>query len=309
MAKKFSIIIATYNRAAILDQTLEHFVNLDFNKSDYELIIIDNNSCDDTKHIVEKFSSKLPIVYAFEKRQGQNFARNKAIEIANGELFVFTDDDITPQKNWLQEILSVTNRWTHVSIFGGRVLPVFPKESKLRITEASFSDFIFTNFNPLGCEGELCDLYPVSGNCWVRAALFKSGVHFNTTFGPKGRNRISGSEQEFFHRMIKRGEIAVFAPSVIVKHRIQMSQLKLKYLIKRAIAGGRGWVRIRNPFRKTPFLLGAPRFLYKVSLVSFGRTTFALLTGKNYLEPLLKLCEYVGCIYEYQTNKNLLVQD
>ena len=122
-----TVIIATYNRAAVLSETLEHMTKLDRRGIDAEIVVVDNNSTDNTKQVVEGFYARLPIRYLFEKKPGQNCARNRALkEAALGKIVVFTDDDIVPQRNWLQAIVSVARRWAEYSVFGGKIYIIWP---------------------------------------------------------------------------------------------------------------------------------------------------------------------------------------
>ena len=136
----------------------------------------------------------------------------------------------------------------------------------------------------------------------------ESGEKFNEEIGVVGEERISGGDIEFFYRLAQNGEKMVFAPSVIVDHRIQKKQFSFKYLVKRAIAGGRGWVRIQNPFDGCVCIFGIPRFLYLQIISNLVMTIYCFLIGKNQLEPLMKLFEFLGCTYEYKSmrKKNIL---
>ncbi|MGD9948950.1 MAG: glycosyltransferase family 2 protein [Desulfobulbus sp.] len=295
-----SIIISTFNRADILNETLEYFSHINLKNLDYELLIIDNNSSDNTKNIIDRFRNIINVIYYVEKKQGKNFALNTGLQRAKGDIIIFSDDDITPHPQWLTEIINICNRWPEINIFGGRVVPVFPPGSNPKITNSYFSDFMFTKHDPMPHEGIYRDTYPVGPNCWIRRKLIESGEKFNVEMGPIGKGRISGGEIEFFHRMSNKGEKIVYAPSVIVEHRVRNSQFEIKYLIKRSFAGGRGWVRIRDPFNGSIFLFGAPRFLYRLAVEALLSIPIYVATGRNYLEPFLKFFEYAGCIYEYR---------
>ncbi|MBF0490308.1 MAG: glycosyltransferase family 2 protein, partial [Candidatus Omnitrophica bacterium] len=97
MQTLFSIIISTYNRCDHLRTTLESMLLLQVDGSfEYEIIVINNNSQDQTDLIIKnlqlKFNNRL--FYYHELRQGKSFALNTAIEKAKGEILIFTDDDV-----------------------------------------------------------------------------------------------------------------------------------------------------------------------------------------------------------------------
>src|SRR3989338_10501728 len=126
-----SIIICTYNRCETLKSVLESIDSLNGNGSfGYEFIIVDNNSTDKTREIVEKFRDqrKSNIKYIFEPQQGIGHARNRGIREAGGNFLVFTDDGCLPEPAWLTEILKCF-KMTGFGAMGGRILPRFPADT------------------------------------------------------------------------------------------------------------------------------------------------------------------------------------
>lgn len=122
---KVSVIIPSYNRAKMLGITIESFVNQDYPRDRFEIIIADNNSTDNTREVVADWQSRsaVPITYLFEQRQGVHFARNSAAKIATGEILYFTDDDMIATSRLLAELVTVFERDPLVGTATGRVLP------------------------------------------------------------------------------------------------------------------------------------------------------------------------------------------
>lgn len=121
-----SIVISSYNRCESLLSTLEHFRNQDAHASTYEVIVVDNNSTDQTREVVEDFVKTAPHVnvhYCFEGRQGVSYARNKGIATSRGRIIAFTDDDIRPSPNWISSVKSAFDQFPDADCIGGRVLP------------------------------------------------------------------------------------------------------------------------------------------------------------------------------------------
>ena len=99
-----TVLIPTYNRARVLGETLEALTRVDRNGIDCSIVVIDNNSTDNTHEIAAEYAAKLPLSYLKETRPGKNCALNKALrECELKDIVVFTDDDVTPTQNWLQE--------------------------------------------------------------------------------------------------------------------------------------------------------------------------------------------------------------
>ncbi|HWF85883.1 MAG TPA: glycosyltransferase family A protein, partial [Vicinamibacterales bacterium] len=90
-----SIIIATYNRARDLADTLASLARLDYADS-WEVVVVDNNSTDDTRAVVGQAQTAFPVplIYGFEREQGRSAALNHGLTLTHGAIIVTTDDDV-----------------------------------------------------------------------------------------------------------------------------------------------------------------------------------------------------------------------
>ncbi|MCM8782638.1 MAG: glycosyltransferase family 2 protein, partial [Candidatus Omnitrophica bacterium] len=86
---KVNIIIPTYNRSLFLCKAIESILAQTFN--DFEIIVVDDGSTDNTRSVLEKYG--YPIRYLYQQKQGRSEARNTGIKIAKGEYIAFLDDD------------------------------------------------------------------------------------------------------------------------------------------------------------------------------------------------------------------------
>src|SRR5207253_10719441 len=91
-----SVIVATYNRAALLNECLDHLRRQRFEPGD-ELIVVDNGSTDDTFAVIRRHQclSAVPLRHLEEATPGKSRALSRAIAVASGDLLAFTDDDVT----------------------------------------------------------------------------------------------------------------------------------------------------------------------------------------------------------------------
>ena len=98
-----SVVIPTYNSAEFLIQALESVFNQTY--TNYEVIVVDDGSTDNTRQVIEPYRSRLNYIY--QANQGVAVARNKGIEVARGEWIAFLDADdlFLPQK--LQQQVAV----------------------------------------------------------------------------------------------------------------------------------------------------------------------------------------------------------
>lgn len=126
MLPYISIIIPTYNRSFLLSKTINSFLDINYPRNKYEIIISDNNSDDNTKLIVNKFRKKNKLIkYIFIKHQGAHYARNYASQIAKGNILYFTDDDMTATSDILLELVNVFKKDNEVGTVTGLILPKF----------------------------------------------------------------------------------------------------------------------------------------------------------------------------------------
>jgi len=108
-----TVVVCTFNRCESLKITLDSLLeqNND-NITNSEIIVVDNNSKDNTRTIVESYFSafKGRLRYTFEAKQGLSFARNRGIKEAKGKVIAFTDDDVVVAKDW---ILKINEEFNH----------------------------------------------------------------------------------------------------------------------------------------------------------------------------------------------------
>ena len=123
--RMISVVVCTYNRAHLLRRMLSAFVEQEgLTYSDYELLIIDNNSKDRTSYVAECFKMDGRMRYIFEGRQGLSIARNRGIAEARGEIVAFLDDDVIVSPQWLLRMRECFDT-TEADVVGGKTYLVF----------------------------------------------------------------------------------------------------------------------------------------------------------------------------------------
>ena len=122
-----SVVLCTYNGSDGLGKTLASLRNQSVPEGlSWELILVDNNSTDNTRNILEEFvqNSGLQVHYLFELKQGRAFALNTGIRNARGDIIAFTDDDVILDSQWLSGLADTFSRFD-CSAVGGRIIPVW----------------------------------------------------------------------------------------------------------------------------------------------------------------------------------------
>jgi len=100
---KISVIIPVYNGEKTLRQCLNSVLDQTYNN--YEVIVVDNNSTDSTKGIIQEFEkNNKKIKYVFEPEKGRGAARNKGVTQSKGDIIAMTDSDCVVPRNWLEEL-------------------------------------------------------------------------------------------------------------------------------------------------------------------------------------------------------------
>lgn len=112
----FSVIIPVYNRPQELDELLACLTKQNY--TNFEVVIIEDGSVEDSKSVVKKYQSTLNISYFIKENGGQGFARNYAFERAKGDFFVILDSDALIEPNYLQAVYDGIHR-DQLDLFGG----------------------------------------------------------------------------------------------------------------------------------------------------------------------------------------------
>lgn len=113
----FSVIIPAYNEEKYIKPCISSIVNLNYPKSSFEVIVVNNNSTDNTENIVKRNFPKIKVVK--EEEQGVVFARIRGIKEAKGKIIAFTDADTIVPKDWLKKIAAAYKSNPKIVAVGG----------------------------------------------------------------------------------------------------------------------------------------------------------------------------------------------
>ena len=258
-----SVLIATRNRARILRDVLETLCHLQHPSSGWELIVVDNGSSDDTAQVIASFANRLPLRPAHERELGKNRALNSGLELVNGDLVVFTDDDTFPCMGWLVQLRKAADTQPTYSMFGGPIVARWeaPPPHWVRWIEPGP---VYTLTDPSLEEGPINPWRIFGPNMAIRASVFQSGPRFDPSIGPCGSNYPMGGETELVTRLGRLGHKAWHVKGAAVEHYIQKAQLKQTWVMHRALRFGRGQYRLRKKeeIGSTRLWMGMPRYLF-----------------------------------------------
>ena len=247
---------------------------------EWKVIAVDNASSDRTLEILRSYEDKLPITILTEHKRGKNHALNLALEYAEGDLIVLTDDDILPEPDWLSTLRECASNNPQFDIFGGRILPEWIKKpSELILNHAPLG--VTYAITPNNREtGPAMAQWIWGPNMAVRNRVFDSGLRFNTNVGPNGTNYAMGSETEFTERAGKEGFKSWYCDESKVRHIIREHQVDEAWVSRRAFRYGRGsWVHHKNSGTDADGfkIFGVPRWYFTELVKSIFRYMIALL--------------------------------
>lgn len=236
-----SVVFATRDRAAGLPGVLSSFAGLLTPPGGWRLIIVDNGSRDDTSATIGSFANRLPLTLLQAPTPGKNRALNRALPALAGDLAVFTDDDVLPEPDWLIRIRAAAAAHPEAAMFGGTVLPAWPKPPPawLRDDAVAFSVLYAQNLRESGA----CRFDAIFGpNMALRASVFADGTRFAEAVGPEAGNPLyaMGSETELLRRLDAAGHRGWFEATARVRHIIRPEQMEEGWILDRAFRYGVG---------------------------------------------------------------------
>lgn len=238
-----TVCICTFNRAGLLKEALQSLTKLQ-NTSDvkWELLLIDNNSSDNTKEVAEKFSGRLPLRYVFEMKQGLSNARNRAVSECRSDILLFTDDDVVVESSWLKEYAGAVRMFPGYDFFGGRVLPYWPngRPGWLGDNPLPLLAGLFVWYD-LGQDTRVyahTELLPYGASFAIRRRLFEHLEPFRVDLGVSGNTPGRGEEAEYLSRARLSGYKGVYVGTALCRHWVDPVRLKIGYMYRFGIQKG-----------------------------------------------------------------------
>lgn len=241
MTLDITVIVCTFNNSHLLKRCLHSLVKQKFSFSQYEIVVVDNNSTDNTRSIVDEFqkTDEATIRYIFERRQGLSIARNRGIQESKGQYVAFTDDDATADSHWLVSLYKAFTRSDpHPDVVGGKILPIAESPIPLWYPERAYSMLGALDLGPkehLLHENELI----FGGNMAFRKTLFDEAGLFNEQLGLKGAKKCWSEDTEFIRRLLSLNKKVYYTPHAIIHHFVPARKLTLSYLMKRNFSQGK----------------------------------------------------------------------
>jgi len=236
---QLTVILSTRNNAGMLEEFLAALCEC-VRPESWEIIIVDNASEDNTKEIISTFSSKLPIKYSYQPISGKSISLNRGLSEAGGDIVLFTDDDVIPDKHWLVNHIRVMEENPDINIVGGRIIVDKEIMPSWLVRSYNLRSILVTEHdkgeNPtLYLDGD----YPFGPNMSVRKSrLAGKNNPWPENIGPG--TRIPVGDESAFCRMISEplDRDRLYDPTCIVHHRPRIGRNFFLQAVRRCFLGG-----------------------------------------------------------------------
>ena len=293
---ELSVILCTYNRSNGLIRTLESLQSQDLPKNfAWEVVVVDNNSTDDTPEKVREFTerSELIVRYVKEKKQGLSHARNKGVAEARGRYLHFTEDDEIADKDLIREIYS-TFKTCKCDCVGGRIYLKLEDEMPRWLTKDLWGFLGYLNYGDNAMQMDE-QRYPFGGNMTFSREVFDRIGLFNVSLGRKGNQLFGGEEVDFFRRLLSVGGKGVYQPKALVYHVISQSRLQKSYFRTLHYKEGMQRALLDDEVCRRS-LFGIPFFIFPQFLRSIRHYVSTIFSDgwNRSLRKEMTVCHFIG---------------
>ena len=299
-----TVLICTWNRAAELKQALNTIGAMKVPRDiTWEVIVVDNNSPDDTRRVVEAQRDSFPteLIYLFEPKQGKSHALNTGIAAARGEVIVFTDDDVKVEPNWLAEILAGLQRAGSIAAAGRIVAEWTSPRPSWYADSGPYRLFAAIVRFELGDQEHFTDVPAFGANLAIRRDAFQRFGLFREDLLLLQDTYPSGEDTEYCRRLLRAGEKIVYLPKAVVHHPVAQERTHKRYFLRYYFNWGKTNVRV-NPDSTSASWFGVPRYLFR-ELVEYAAQWFIQIDEGRRFFFKLQCWRTAGSIAEHLSGR------
>ena len=227
-----SVILCTYNRQKYIYNVLRSIAENTLPHDQYEIVLVNNNSTDDTAAECRRFSGDYPDIafrYCVETNQGLSYARNRGIRESQGDLLAYVDDDATVNPQYLESYATFFARHPQAVAAGGPILPVYETEEPRWMSHYTRQLITGRLYHGDSERQFPRDSYPGGGNACYRRSVFDTIGLFNVELGRKGNSLIGAEEKDLFDKMNSHNMKFYYIPTAILYHIIAPYKLTDDY--------------------------------------------------------------------------------
>jgi glycosyltransferase involved in cell wall biosynthesis len=263
-----SVVVCTYNRAALLEKALRSLFAQTAAPSSFEIVVIDNNSADNTPQVVEslKAQSPVPLRYFRESRQGNAYARNAGVDQAAGSIVAYMDDDVIADENWVAVMKDAFAQEPELDFVGGSVLPVWESDPPSWLTSEHWAPLALLDYGrePLDIKGQT-PRGLITANIAIRREVFAEVGGFLTSLQRVKGGIGSMEDHEFLMRICRAGKRGKYLPDLITRAWVDPERVTKEYHRRWHTGHGHFYAVMNDPeWERSSFrLFGVPGHLYR----------------------------------------------
>jgi len=265
-----SVVVSTHNRSAVLARALDCLTRQIVPPNlEYEVIVVDNASTDETQGTVDSFSAIAGNVrYVREPRLGVSYGRNTGVDAARAPIIAFTDDDNVVGNRWVATIKALMDAHPDAWAVGGPIRAEWPNEVPEWLDSRHWPPLAILDYGDQKFYTSVRDpRCLLTANLAFRKAVFERIDGFSAEF-PRCQ------DHELLVRMWRAGGRALYAPELVVGATIPQERLTRRYHRRWHARHGRFSAQMRNEellardggLRPEPltgtYLFGAPSHVY-----------------------------------------------
>jgi glycosyltransferase involved in cell wall biosynthesis len=278
-----AVVLCTYNRAALLVDALAALVE-QVDAPSYEVVVVDNNSTDDTADVLSRFASTRRIRSVREPIQGLSHARNRGVAATSAELVAFTDDDVRVSPTWVRAIAAAFRAHPEADMIGGRVEAEWQGRPPSWLAAAGLAPLAVVDYGR-----EPFRIGPAEPRCLVGAnvAIRRSALARLGGFSPRlqrvGDGIGSTEDHDFQMRLLHGGGTAVYDPRLTVRTVVPRERLSKRYHRAWHRGHGRFYAMMRDPLferSRAGSLLGVPAHVYRSAAAEAMAWAGSLVRGR-----------------------------
>ncbi len=284
---QISAIICTYNRSSYLGSAIDSLLCQNFD--DFEVIVVDNASTDETKDVVNLRLSNGRLRYIWEPVVGLSVARNTGAKAALGEILAYLDDDAVASQNWLKCLYRAFESYPNLVVAGGKVTLLWPDNMA---SPKWLSAGLAENLGAYDLGDEMMyierpNLTPRGLNYAIRRSFWQEIGGFDVNLGRIGKKLLSNEELLVTEMALKLALQVAYLPDAVVGHHVAPERIRRSWFLRRG-----WWQGISECYREQ--LAG------EAGLGQFGRGGERFVRGfykslKYFQDPALCFDNLVYC--------------
>jgi glucosyl-dolichyl phosphate glucuronosyltransferase len=232
-----SAVICTRNRAEMVRDVLDGLAKQSIPSRELETVLVDSASSEGETQRLISMAKEFGARYWRLDQPGLSLARNKGLELAQGEIVAFLDDDVFLPACWAEAIADRFRSDPKIVALGGRIDLVWESERP-----SWLSTRVEDCYTALDCGDQARRMpypeYPYGANMAFRANAI-GGHRFDTGLGRIETSLLSNEEKALFYELGQRGAVVWYEPRAIVFHRVPPERAYLRWFLRRRCAQGR----------------------------------------------------------------------